>query len=329
MRNLRQPVAGITLQHDPVGLGSWGPIVNSSDLADFNAQGMKDVHEILYRKFVYGAFLMSIRPGGVSPWRLSGGIRYSAAERARSQAYVDASDKVNNPQPPAETGGGGSSQSYPYETRDFVIRDAGDAAVAAAASAQNGMAKERGDVVGAVVGAYVKAAGWVQDRIDYAGESYWGEIPWQNFKQGVKDVWDNPWFQGGVLALSFITPWPGDEMAAAGWVGSKSGKTAYTLFKDLKKILGLDRHHLIEKRLAYILDVLSDNIPSVHLPKHVHKEITQLWRKNLPYKNSGKPVTTSNATVDDVINAARNVYKNYPEYWKQVEQWLRDIGKLQ
>jgi hypothetical protein len=156
MRNMRQPVAGITIQHDPDVGGEIDTSINYSfimaahEAITFTAM---DPRSTLHYRAMLDEMLRnpSWRKRTVIPFS-NRPVQFSAAERARSQAYVDASDKVNNPQPPAETGGGGSSQSYPYETRDFVIRDGGDAAVAAAASAQNGIAKERGDVARGITG---------------------------------------------------------------------------------------------------------------------------------------------------------------------------------
>ncbi len=45
-----------------------------------------------------------------------------------------------------------------------------------------------------------------------------------------------------------------------------------------------------------------------------HQVFTNLWRKAIPYVNTpGAPTTTANATAEQIYNAAREIYKDFPE----------------
>lgn len=46
---------------------------------------------------------------------------------------------------------------------------------------------------------------------------------------------------------------------------------------------------------------------------------TKAWREFIPYKNSNALITTANATKDVIENAARQIYKAYPEILKALK----------
>ena len=63
-------------------------------------------------------------------------------------------------------------------------------------------------------------------------------------------------------------------------------------------------------------NVKKGDMPSVVLTKEEHKAFTNAWRKAIPYDKSNAILTTSSAKEEDVINAAKDIYRNYPEIFK-------------
>lgn len=59
-----------------------------------------------------------------------------------------------------------------------------------------------------------------------------------------------------------------------------------------------------------------DEIPSVVLTKKEHQVFTNKWRKLIGYSNSKAAIKTGNATREQIIEAAKEVYKDYPEFLK-------------
>ena len=47
------------------------------------------------------------------------------------------------------------------------------------------------------------------------------------------------------------------------------------------------------------------------------------WREEIGYKNSGKDRTTDNATKEEILNAAKKIYKDYTEIFKIIEERLK------
>jgi hypothetical protein len=83
---------------------------------------------------------------------------------------------------------------------------------------------------------------------------------------------------------------------------------------------GLEVHHLIEQRFADTMGLKSGDMPSIVLTKDEHKSFTAAWRKEIGYDNSGSKVVTSSASPEQILDAARNVYKDYPELLKVIEE---------
>lgn len=52
---------------------------------------------------------------------------------------------------------------------------------------------------------------------------------------------------------------------------------------------------------------------SIVLSKAEHQVFTNAWRQEIGYAGSKAAVTTTTATKIQIENAARQVYKNYPE----------------
>jgi hypothetical protein len=100
-------------------------------------------------------------------------------------------------------------------------------------------------------------------------------------------------------------------------VAAKYGIDSY---KNLKKILGSGSgyqvHHLFEQRFAKTLKVIEDEMESIVLTIEEHANFTKAWRDAIPYKNSTSLLKTTTALPEDIYNAAKKIYKDYPDILK-------------
>ncbi len=71
---------------------------------------------------------------------------------------------------------------------------------------------------------------------------------------------------------------------------------------------GLEAHHLIPQRFADTLGVKAADMASIALTNTEHQVFTNAWRALIPYGEG-----TAQATKQNVMDAARQVYKDYPE----------------
>jgi hypothetical protein len=62
------------------------------------------------------------------------------------------------------------------------------------------------------------------------------------------------------------------------------------------------------------------DMPSIVLTKEEHKSFTAAWREEIGYKGSLNSVNTETATKDQVLSAAKKIYKDYPELLKTIEE---------
>lgn len=62
------------------------------------------------------------------------------------------------------------------------------------------------------------------------------------------------------------------------------------------------------------------NMPSIVLTKEEHKKFTAAWRKAIGYDKSRAAIKTSTAKKEDIFNAARDIYQDYPELLKVIEE---------
>ena len=82
---------------------------------------------------------------------------------------------------------------------------------------------------------------------------------------------------------------------------------------------GLHVHHLFEQRFANILGQKADDMISIVVTPAEHKIFTNAWRARIGYDviDVGKTVsTTSTATKQQILDAAKEIYKDYPEILK-------------
>ncbi len=59
-----------------------------------------------------------------------------------------------------------------------------------------------------------------------------------------------------------------------------------------------------------------ERIRAASKPKAEHLIFTKAWRDEIGHRGSNALINTTNATKDDVIRAARKIYKDYPEILK-------------
>ena len=97
---------------------------------------------------------------------------------------------------------------------------------------------------------------------------------------------------------------------------SLAGVRAYSALKGM--IAGAQAHHLIEQRFAKLFPELGSvsGWPAIVLTKTEHFKFTVKWRLEIGLKNWNSTITTANATREEVLQAARRIYKDYPEILK-------------
>ena len=62
------------------------------------------------------------------------------------------------------------------------------------------------------------------------------------------------------------------------------------------------------------------DMPSIVLTKDEHKQFTAAWREAIGYDKSGAEMFTSGVEKEQILNAARDIYKDYPELYKAIEE---------
>ena len=108
----------------------------------------------------------------------------------------------------------------------------------------------------------------------------------------------------------------------------KAAEFGVDSYKNLRKSVistygtgsGLEVHHLVEKRFASKLGIKESDMPSIVLTKEEHKKFTEAWKKAIGYENSGSSLVTGNVNSEEILNAARDIYKDYPELLKAIEE---------
>lgn len=86
------------------------------------------------------------------------------------------------------------------------------------------------------------------------------------------------------------------------------GIKPYAALKAALRGTGLEAHHIIEKRFAALLGVDETQMLSVAVTRAEHDAFTAAWRSEIGY-GAG----THNATAEQVLAAARKIYKDYPD----------------
>lgn len=140
----------------------------------------------------------------------------------------------------------------------------------------------------------------------------------------------NKWDIDAAITLISVVPTPVAVEKAIVSVSTKAVTnfeklTAASLYgintyKNLRSRLlvrsGFEVHHLIEQRFISLIGGNTKNWLSIVVTKSEHQLFTQRWRSLIGYNNMNSLIKTSTATYDDVINAAKKVYADYPEILK-------------
>ena len=116
----------------------------------------------------------------------------------------------------------------------------------------------------------------------------------------------------------------GDELSSF----SHAAEFGVDSYKNLKKSVqatygtgsGLEVHHLIEKRFAKQMGMKEADMPSIVLTKDEHRQFTAAWREAIGYDKSGAEMFTSGVVKEQILNVARDIYKDYPELLKAIEE---------
>ncbi len=97
---------------------------------------------------------------------------------------------------------------------------------------------------------------------------------------------------------------------------TEASKYGFQKYRDLVKLNlpGLQRHHVIEQRLAPRMGENPDDMISIVVTPEEHNAFTQAWRQKIGYTNSTNPLipSTNNATRSDIVEASLEIYKDYP-----------------
>ena len=64
-------------------------------------------------------------------------------------------------------------------------------------------------------------------------------------------------------------------------------------------------------------------MPAIVLTKEEHKTFTNAWRKAIGYDKSGALLETPMVKKEEILNAARDIYKDYPELLKSIEETFK------
>ena len=92
---------------------------------------------------------------------------------------------------------------------------------------------------------------------------------------------------------------------------SRAGQFGVQPYSQLTKALkgtGLQAHHLLEQRFAGVLGQNARQMAAVAVTKTEHQGFTNAWRAAIPYGQG-----TANATRQQVLDAARQIYSGHPE----------------
>lgn len=81
-------------------------------------------------------------------------------------------------------------------------------------------------------------------------------------------------------------------------------------------------HHLVEKRLASVLDIKKNDMISVALTKKEHAKYTRRWRKAIPYGTD-----YDSLGMQEVIDTVSNVYCDNEGLRRATLNWMRQLEK--
>lgn len=74
------------------------------------------------------------------------------------------------------------------------------------------------------------------------------------------------------------------------------------------------------QKIASLLGMGARDMPSIVLTKDEHRAFTEAWRDLISYDNYNVKLKTSTASKEDILNAAAEVYQDYPELLKTIKE---------
>ncbi len=92
--------------------------------------------------------------------------------------------------------------------------------------------------------------------------------------------------------------------------------------RKLTKGEGLNAHHIIEERFATTLGLDPGKMSGIALTPEEHQVFTNAWRQAIGYIGDKNPITTANATREQIWAAAQEIYAKYPELLEAARQTL-------
>ncbi|MHB1416454.1 MAG: RHS repeat-associated core domain-containing protein, partial [Chloroflexota bacterium] len=127
------------------------------------------------------------------------------------------------------------------------------------------------------------------------------------------------------IALNVIRSanWGGLSVAA-----KYGGVDTYATLAVKASRSGYEVHHVIEQRFLRLVNsatgrvITESQMKSVVLTQEEHRAFTSAWRAAIGYDGSSAIVTTSQARLDQLVAAVRQVYADYPELLKVALQEL-------
>ncbi len=183
-----------------------------------------------------------------------------------------------------------------------------------------------GGVVGGVVG-FGAYAITHRDDFSWREAALWtasGAVVGATFGAGAQ------WVAGALSTEAAVTA---GAAATAGTAAAPRGLSAFSRaaefgirsYNELTRLTahtGLQVHHLIEERFAKGLGLKAGKIPSIALTPEEHQVFTNAWRKAIGYIGDRNPITTANATKEQIWAAAQRIYRDYPELLEAVRLTL-------
>lgn len=116
---------------------------------------------------------------------------------------------------------------------------------------------------------------------------------------------------GGKLGVASVT-----KFVAKYGIDTYQNLKNHPELKGKFKELGLEVHHLLEQRFAGSLRQKAPKMLSIVMSKTDHIKMTTLWRLKIGYKSDLKRLRTDTASPEEIYDAARKIYNDFPEIKK-------------
>ena len=123
--------------------------------------------------------------------------------------------------------------------------------------------------------------------------------------------------RGADLALTAVSAAKKSSEAKTLLYSATYGIDTYNNLRKVTKGTRLERHHIVEKRLANVLNVKPGDMLSVVLTPEEHQIFTKRWREQIPYGTAYEELTKA-----DIWNAAKKVYYDYPDLLEIAKQTI-------